>query len=118
MDPRPESHTTTKRDLVERIAEATGQTKILVREGVQGLFDEMVAELVRGNRLEFRNFGVFEVRMRPGRIAQNPKTLEKLEVPEKRVVRFRVGQQLKRQVEAGRLLPSPRQKRSEDPGEA
>ncbi|TAH34895.1 MAG: integration host factor subunit beta [Planctomycetota bacterium] len=94
--------TITKRDLVQRIADRTGQTKVLVRDIVQMFLDEVSSELIRGNRLEFRNFGVFEVRTRPGRVAQNPKTLEKVSVPSKRVVKFKVGNILRDQVEAGR----------------
>lgn len=95
--------TVTKRELVQRIADRTGQTKVLVREVVQLFLDEMATELVRGNRLEFRKFGVFEVRERPGRVAQNPKTMEKVEVPDKRVVRFKVGNVLRQMVDEERL---------------
>ncbi len=92
--------TITKRDLVQRIAEQTGQTKVLVRDILQKFLDEVSGELIAGNRLEFRKFGVFEVRQRPGRIAQNPKTLQKVVVPAKRVVKFKVGNVLKKRVEA------------------
>jgi integration host factor subunit beta len=98
---RPGPDTITKRDLVQRIADQTGQTKVLVRDVLQRFLDEVSIELVRGNRLEFRKFGVFEVRLRPGRIAQNPKTLQKVVVPAKRVVKFKVGNVLKKRVEAG-----------------
>jgi nucleoid DNA-binding protein len=94
-------HTVTKRDLVQRISTSTGQTKVLVRDVIQRFLDEVAQELVEGNRLEFRKFGVFEVRQRPGRIAQNPKTLEKVPVPPKRVVKFKVGNVLKQRVEKG-----------------
>ncbi len=98
-----EGNTVTKRDLVQRIADHTGQTKVLVRDIVQRFLDEVSAELVQGNRLEFRKFGVFEVRHRTGRIAQNPKTLQKVEVPPKRVVKFKVGNILKKRVEVGEV---------------
>ncbi len=101
----PELNTITKRDLVQRISDSTGQTKVLVRDIIQRFLDEVSEELVRGNRLEFRKFGVFEVRSRPGRIAQNPKTLEKVAVPPKRVVKFKVGNILKKRVEVG---PQPK----------
>jgi len=100
MEPK-EQHTVTKRDLVQRISDSTGQTKVLVRDIIQRFLDEVSQELVEGNRLEFRKFGVFEVRQRPGRIAQNPKTLEKVPVPPKRVVKFKVGNVLKLRVEKG-----------------
>ena len=86
---------------MQRIADHTGQTKVLVRDILQQFLDEVAGELIQGNRLEFRKFGVFEVRQRPGRMAQNPKTLEKVEVPPKRVVKFKVGNVLKKRVENG-----------------
>ena len=99
--------TITKKVLVNRISERTGQTKVVVKEILQQLLDEVVDELARGNRLEFREFGVFEVRKRPGRMAQNPKTLEKVEVPPKWVVKFKVGNVLKKRVEGGPSAPLP-----------
>lgn len=95
--------TITKRHLVQRIADNTGQTKVLVRDIIQRFLDEVSEELIKGNRLEFRKFGVFEVRSRPGRVAQNPKTLAKVVVPAKQVVKFKVGNVLKKRVENGPL---------------
>ena len=54
--------TITKKELVNRIAERTGQTKVVVKEILQQFLDEIITELAEGNRLEFREFGVFEVR--------------------------------------------------------
>lgn len=84
-------NTITKRDLVNRIAERSGATKVVTKTILQMFLDEIVRELAAGNRLEFRDFGVFEVRSRRGRRAQNPRTLEKVLVPPKRVVKFKVG---------------------------
>ncbi len=83
--------TITKKELVNRIAERSGQTKVVTKEIIQQFLDEIIAELSSGNRLEFRDFGVFEVRPRRARRAQNPRTLEKVDVPPKRVVKFKVG---------------------------
>ena len=80
---------------VARIAERTGQTKVVTKEIVQRFLDEIIHELSEGNRLEFREFGVFEVKERPARRAQNPRTLEKVDVPPKRVVKFKVGRLMK-----------------------
>ena len=91
-------HTTTKKELVSRIADQTGQTKVVVKEILQAFLDEIVVELAQGNRLEFREFGVFEVKERRARRAQNPRTLEKVEVPAKRVVKFKVGREMKAKV--------------------
>ena len=90
--------TVTKKELVHRIAEELDQTKVVVRDVVQSFLDEIVAELAQGNRLEFREFGVFEVRERAARRAQNPRTLEKVEVPPKRVVKFEVGRAMRERV--------------------
>ncbi|MCL4167384.1 UNVERIFIED_CONTAM: hypothetical protein GTU68_061443 [Idotea baltica] len=90
--------TITKKELVNRIAEETGQTKVVVKNILQSFLDEIVEELVQGNRLEFREFGVFEVRQRASRKAQNPRTMEKVTVPAKRVVKFKVGRTMRERV--------------------
>lgn len=100
------TRTVTKKELVNRIADKTGQTKVVVKEIVQRFLDEMTFELGSGNRLEFREFGVFEVKERAPRRAQNPRTLEKVDVPAKRVVKFKVGR-LMRGVVAGELPNTP-----------
>ncbi len=94
----PDPLTITKKELVNRIAEETGQTKVVVKNILQLFLDEIIQELVQGNRLEFREFGVFEVRMRASRQAQNPRTLEKVTVPAKRVVKFKVGRTMRERV--------------------
>ena len=87
--------TVTKKELVDRIADATGQKRVVVKKIVQTFLDNITTELGRGNRLEFRDFGVFEVKQRQSRMAQNPKTLERVEVPPKRTVKFKVGRVMK-----------------------
>jgi len=93
-----EPQTITKKELVNRIAETTGQTKVVVKQIIQSFLDEIISELSYGNRLEFREFGVFEVRERAARRAQNPRTLEKVHVPAKRVVKFKVGRLMRARV--------------------
>lgn len=105
---KPAPTTVTKKELVNRIADATGQTKVVVKEVVQRFLDEIVDELAQGHRLEFREFGVFEVRERAARSAQNPRTLEKVKVPAKRVVKFKVGRAMReRVVESEPPAPKP-----------
>ncbi len=87
--------TITKKELIDRIADDTGTKRVLVKRVVQSFLDEIMAELGRGNRLEFRDFGVFESRVRAARKAQNPKTMEKVMVPSKRTVKFKVGRLMK-----------------------
>lgn len=83
--------TVTKKELIDRIAERTQAKRVSVKKIVQAFLDEVVAELGRDNRLEFRDFGVFETRTKAARIAQNPKTLERVQVPAKRTVKFKMG---------------------------
>ena len=87
--------TVTKKELVNRIAERTGQTKVVTKDLIQMFLDEIINELGKGNRLEFREFGVFEIKERAARRAQNPRTLEKVSVPAKKVVKFKVGRLMK-----------------------
>jgi integration host factor subunit beta len=87
--------TTTKKDLIDWIANETGQKRTTVKRTVQCFLDRVIDELRRGNRLEFRDFGVFEIRDRAPRVAQNPKTLERVPVPAKRTVKFKVGRLMK-----------------------
>jgi integration host factor subunit beta len=88
-------NTITKKDLVDRIADTTASKRVVVKKIIQAFLDEIVDELGKGNRLEFRDFGVFEIRSRAARVAQNPKTMEKVYVPSKRTVKFKVGRLMK-----------------------
>lgn len=101
--------TITKKDLIDRIASSAGCKRVDVKKVVQNFLDEMITELGKGNRLEFRDFGVFEIKARAPRVAQNPKTLERVEVPAKRTVKFKVGRLLKEQLDVpgpGRSSPA------------
>lgn len=93
--------TITKRDVVERIAEKNGLKKTEVKAVLQDFLDEIITELGDGNRLEFRDFGVFEVRERKARTAQNPKTLEPVTVPAKSAVKFKPGRRMREALERG-----------------
>jgi nucleoid DNA-binding protein len=90
--------TITKKELIDRIADHTGQRRVQVKKVVQQFLDQIVEELGKGNRLEFRDFGVFETKLRKARKAQNPKTLEPVAVPEKRTVKFKVGRLMKQRL--------------------
>jgi len=98
--------TVTKKDLIDRIAEETNQKRTAVKRTVQAFLDNVIRELAEGNRLEFRDFGVFEIRQRAPRIAQNPKTLERVPVPAKNTVKFKVGRLMKLALE-GELETKP-----------
>ena len=90
--------TTRKKDLVDRIAESTQIKNALVKAIVQNFLDEIISELTKGNHLEFRDFGVFEVKKRAARKAQNPKTLESIDVPARRRVKFKMGRIMKKKL--------------------
>lgn len=97
--------TMTKKELTDRIADVMKQRRVLVRDIIQRFFDEMVAELAKGNRVEFRDFGVFEIRVRKPRMAQNPRTLERVAVPVKCAVKFKAGRLMKEVVQKAAALP-------------
>jgi len=80
-----------KQELIDRIAGKTESKRMTVKAVIQQFLDEIIAELAQGNRLEFRDFGVFEPRTRESRTAQNPKTLEKVQIPARRSVKFKMG---------------------------
>ena len=93
--------TVTKKELIDRIAERTQAKRVIVKRIIQSFLDEIVRELCeKNNRLEFRDFGVFETRTRAVRTAQNPKTLEKVAVPPKRAVKFKTGRLMKNKLNA------------------
>lgn len=96
--------TVTKKELIDRISEQTRTKRTIVKQIIQSFLDEMIAELGKGNRLEFRDFGVFESRVRKARVAQNPKTLDKVPVPPKRTVKFKIGRLMRERL--GELAPS------------
>ena len=87
--------TITKKELIDQISEKTNNKRIVVKKIIQTFLDDIIDELGRDNRLEFRDFGVFETKRRAARVAQNPKTLERVEVPPKRTVKFKVGRLMK-----------------------
>ena len=89
----------TKRDFVVKVAKETGFVQNDVAVIVQQMIDCIAAELTAGKTVEFRNFGVFEVKVRKCRIGRNPKKPgETVVIPERLVVRFRAGKKLKKAV--------------------
>ena len=90
--------TVTKKELVERVAEKTGETRLAVKQIVQLFFDEVTHDLANGNRLEFRDFGVFGVVTRKPRTGRNPRTGERVGVPPKKAVTFKMGKAMKERV--------------------
>ena len=92
--------TITKKEIIDRIAEKTQAKRVLAKRIVQEFLNQVTSELCNGNRLEFRDFGVFETRTRVARVAQNPRTLERVEVPAKRTVKFKMGRLMRENLSA------------------
>jgi len=90
--------TITKKEVIDRIAENTNTKRAVVKPVVQSFLDEIIDELAKNNRLEFRDFGVFETKIRAARKAQNPKTMEQVRVPAKRNVKFKMGRLMKQKI--------------------
>ena len=88
----------TKKEIVKTISEEIGLTQLKTKEIVQKTFDAIVEALVEERRIELRNFGVFEVKVRAARKARNPRTGERVDVPEKSVVTFKPGKEMEERV--------------------
>lgn len=91
----------TKRELVVDVAERLGYTQNEVADVIQAALDSITDTLAEGNRLEIRNFGVFEVKKRDARIGRNPRTGRAVPITGKRVAIFKPGKALKQLVETG-----------------
>ena len=90
----------TKRDIVVGIAEETGFKQTKVSVVVQKTLDYIADELAKGKNIELRNFGVFECKVRKSRKGRNPnKPEDEVVIPERVVVKFRAGKELKERVE-------------------
>ena len=95
----------TKSELMIRLAEVFAQkngTQLLAKDveySVKVLVDTMTRSLARGQRIEIRGFGSFDLNHRPARVGRNPKTGEKVDVPEKYVQHFKPGKELRERVD-------------------
>ncbi len=108
----------TKKEIVRTISEEIGLTQLQTKEIVQRTFDAIVETLVGEGRIELRNFGVFEVKRRAPRKARNPRTGDKVFVPEKFVVTFKPGKEMEERVREleRRAAAAAEQPRSESSG--
>jgi len=98
--------TVTKKELIDQIAERTQAKRVLVKRIIQSFLDGITKELCKDNRLELRDFGVFETRKRVARTAQNPKTLERVDVPAKRTVKFKMGRLMRENLGVAATKPA------------
>ena len=88
----------TKKEIVKQISDRIGLTQLKTKEIVQLTFDAIVDTLLADRRIERRNFGVFEVKLRKARKARNPRTGDKVDVPPKHVVTFKPGKEMEERV--------------------
>lgn len=90
----------TKSELIAQLAERFPQ--LVAKDAdyaVKTILDAMVNALARGDRIEIRGFGSFSLNYRPSRLGRNPKSGEKVEVPEKYVPHFKAGKELRERVD-------------------
>jgi nucleoid DNA-binding protein len=98
--------TLTKRDLVLRICEDTDLAQQHVFNIVQRTFDHIIKALAQGEKVELRNFGIFEVRVRKARMGRNPSAPgTEVPIPERSVVKFKAGREMRLSVR--KLAPKP-----------
>ena len=88
----------TKKDIVLKIAEELEIKQIDVKCVVQATLDKIIGYLATGQTVELRNFGIFKVKSRRGRLGRNPRTGQEVPVPPKKVVVFKPGLIMKRDV--------------------
>ena len=88
----------TKKDIIIKVADDTGMKQIDAKKVVQKTLDYIIASLAKGERVELRNFGIFKVKSRKGRMGRNPRTGENVPIPEKKVVNFKPGLVMKKKV--------------------
>ena len=86
----------TKRHLATKIAEKQGLSQDKAGAAVQQFLDEIVAALKRGEHIEFRDFGVFQILVRKSRVGRNPKKPDMtVIIPERKTVKFKPGKMMK-----------------------
>ena len=88
----------TKKDIILKVSDETSLKQTDVKKIVQKTFDYMVEALVRGEKIELRNFGVFKVKQRKSRTGRNPRTGQVVPVPPRKVVIFKPGLEMKQKV--------------------
>jgi integration host factor subunit beta len=107
----------TKKEIVRRISDRAELTQLKTKEIVQWTFDAIIDTLITDGRIELRNFGVFEVRRRKARRARNPRTNDRVDVPEKNVVTFQPGKEMEERVRREAKVYEPKRKKPK-PGAA
>ncbi|RKY25571.1 MAG: integration host factor subunit beta [Planctomycetota bacterium] len=90
--------TVTKKELVIAVSEKTGAKQSIAKSVVQAFLDQIIEELEKGNKIELRDFAVFNTKMRKARKARNPRTGEEIFAPAKKVVIFKAGRLMRERI--------------------
>ncbi len=88
----------TKKDIILKVSDETNLKQIDVKKVVQKTFDCITDALIRGEKIELRNFGVFKVKQRKSRTGRNPRTGQVVPVPARKVVVFKPGLEMKQKL--------------------
>jgi len=88
----------TKKDIVLKITDTTGIKQVDVKTIVQQTFDVIIDSLMRNEKVELRNFGVFKIKERRARFGRNPRTGASVPVPPRKVVVFKPGLEMKQKI--------------------
>ncbi|MDD3234272.1 MAG: integration host factor subunit beta [Candidatus Omnitrophica bacterium] len=88
----------TKKDIILKVSDDTKLKQIDVKKVVQKTFDCILDALVRGEKIELRNFGIFKIKERKSRTGRNPRTGQTVPVPPRKVVVFKPGLEMKKLV--------------------
>jgi DNA-binding protein HU-beta len=83
-----------KQDLIQRVVERTGLPRVKAEAAVDAIFEAMKAALGRGDRIELRGFGVFNVKPRKTGVGRNPRTGAEVSIAPGKAVRFKPGREL------------------------
>lgn len=88
----------TKKDIVLKITDMTGIKQVDVKTIVQKTFDVIIDSLIKNEKVELRNFGVFKIKERRARFGRNPRTGDSVPVPPRKVVVFKPGLEMKQKI--------------------
>ncbi len=88
----------TKKDIILKVSDETKMKQTDVKKVVQKSLDCIIEALIRGEKIELRNFGVFKLKQRKSRTGRNPRTGQVVPVPPRKVVVFKPGLEMKKKI--------------------
>ena len=91
--------TVTKKELADLIADKLDVKQILSKQLIQDFIDTIIEELAKGNKIELRDFGILKTSQKKNRTGRNPKSGEEVQVPAKKIVKFKAGKLMRERVE-------------------